>query len=101
MGLNILRLVLTCSAVYRLAFGYSFDLNVTSQTGFNGAVSSESEPCSHAGTAMLKKGGNAADSVSLIEYYCSARLEVLTVKSQIVATALCVGVVGEPYRKPP
>ncbi|KAJ5991631.1 gamma-glutamyltranspeptidase [Penicillium canescens] len=74
MGLNILRLVLTCFAVYRLAFGYSFDLNVTSQTGFNGAVASESEPCSHAGTAMLKKGGNAADS--------------------IVATALCVGVVG-------
>ncbi|KAJ5336310.1 hypothetical protein MYU51_012367 [Penicillium brevicompactum] len=78
MGLNILRSILACFAIYQIASGsslnYSFEQNVTSHTGYKGAVSSESEVCSHAGTAMMLQGGNAADS--------------------IVATALCVGVVG-------
>lgn len=71
MGLNILRSILTCFAVYQIAsgssFNYTFEHNVTSQTGYNGAVSSESEVCSHAGTAMMMQGGNSADSVSLLK----------------------------------
>ena len=39
-----------------------------------GAVASESEICSHIGTELLKKGGNAADA--------------------LVGTVFCVGVVG-------
>ena len=43
-----------------------------------GAVASESSICSHIGIDILKKGGNAADS--------------------LVATVLCIGVVGMYHR---
>ena len=43
-----------------------------------GAVASESSICSHIGINILKKGGNAADS--------------------LVATVLCIGVVGMYHR---
>ena len=72
MGLNILRSILACFAIYQITSGsslnYTFEQNVTSHTGYKGAVSSESEVCSHAGTAMMLQGGNAADSVSLLKH---------------------------------
>lgn len=43
-----------------------------------GAVASESSICSHIGIDLLKKGGNAADS--------------------LVGTVLCIGVVGMYHR---
>lgn len=64
-GLNGLCLVLAYFSLCSLALEYSFDNNVTSQTGHKGAVACENEACSRAGTAMLLKGGNSADAVSL------------------------------------
>lgn len=66
--LNGVGLAFVYSIFYSLALGYSFDANITSQMGRNGAVASETEACSRAGASMLNKGGNAADAVSEIEY---------------------------------
>lgn len=56
-----------------------------------GAVASESSICSRAGIDMLKRGGNAADSVGKLSPQVMTSFTDLV---KMVATVFCVGVIG-------
>jgi gamma-glutamyltranspeptidase/glutathione hydrolase len=72
---GLLTLQLTFSgSVLSAPYPFSSSYQPSLAEGHLGAVASESEICSHIGTALLKQGGNAADA--------------------LVGTVACVGVVG-------